>query len=558
MKPTARPDPEWDAALGDLGAAPGGRRWWRDLVLCVIGLAALATVLPHFAPAPWRAVASAPPAEDAAEFIAPAAADELAQPRARDAAAPGPSARGDAAVAGPPSAAPAPRPVGRLAVLRRGEALVDLLRREGLSAAEALALVEAMRAHADPRRLPAGARFKLTFRPPGGGTADAPVLEALSYRLAPDRLLAVRRSDDGFEAVVRAVPAATVTGFAAGRIADSLYVDAERAGVPVPIIAEAIRALGFAVDFEREIWPGDGFEILYTTTIAEDGLAEPGDVLFVGLTLRGRQLAYYRFAAEGRDDYFDARGESIRRTLMKTPLDGARLTSRFGRRRHPILGVDFGAPSGTPVYAAGDGVVERAGRYGGYGNYVRIRRTLMKTPLDGARLTSRFGRRRHPILGYVTAHKGVDFGAPSGTPVYAAGDGVVERAGRYGGYGNYVRIRHNATYATAYGHLKGFARGIRPGVRVHQGQVIGYVGATGRATGPHLHYEVLVNGRQVNPLRMKLPSGRVLAGAERAAFARRRAEVDEMRAKLRHAEALRLAQDAGGSAVSAQAAERGD
>ncbi|GIX16354.1 MAG: hypothetical protein KatS3mg119_0540 [Rhodothalassiaceae bacterium] len=503
MKPTARPDPEWDAALGDLGAAPGGRRWWRDLVLCVIGLAALATVLPHFAPAPWRGVASAPPAEDAAEFIARAAADELAQPGVPDAAAPGPSARGDAAapgdaaVAGPPSAAPAPRPVGRLAVLRRGEALVDLLRREGLSAADALALVGALRPHADPRRLPAGARFKLTFRPPGGGTADAPVLEALSYRLAPDRLLAVRRADDGFEAVVRAVPAATVTGFAAGRITDSLYVDAERAGVPVPIIAEAIRALGFAVDFEREIWPGDGFEILYTTMIAEDGLAEPGDVLFVGLTLRGRQLAYYRFAAEGRDDYFDARGESIRRTLMKTPLDGARLTSRFGRRRHPILG-------------------------------------------------------------YVTAHKGVDFGAPSGTPVYAAGDGVVERAGRYGGYGNYVRIRHNATYATAYGHLKGFARGIRPGVRVHQGQVIGYVGATGRATGPHLHYEVLVNGRQVNPLTLELPSGRVLAGAERAAFARWRAEVDEMRAKLRHAEALRLAQDAGGSAVSAQAAERGD
>ncbi len=495
MKPTAPSDPAWDAALGDLGAAPGSRRWWRDLVFCVVGLAALATVMPRIAPVPWRGVA---PAAPAGEFIAPAAADEIAIGEAPAAAASRTaSVAKDVAAESSPAAAPAPRLVRRLAVLRRGEALVDLLGREGLSAAEALALVEAMRAHADPRRLAAGARFALSFRTAGDAATDAPVLEALSYRLAPDRMLIVRRSGDGFEAAVDAVPAATVTGFAAGRITDSLYVDAARAGVPVPIIIKAIRALGFAVDFEREIWPGDGFEILYTTTIAEDGLAEPGDVLFVGLTLRGRRLGYYRFEADGRSDYFDAHGASIRRTLMKTPLDGARLTSRFGRRRHPILG-------------------------------------------------------------YVTAHKGVDFGAPAGTPVYAAGDGVVAEARRYGGYGNYIRIRHNGTYASAYGHLKRFARGIRPGVRVRQGQVIGYVGATGRATGPHLHYEVLVNGRQVNPLTLKLPSGRVLKGETRAAFDRWRAEVDEMRATLRHAEALRLALDAGAPDAPAGAADRGD
>ncbi len=482
--------------LGDLGAGIGRARWWRTLVRCLMGLVAWGLAAWWLVPAPWRAIPWPHPVRPVdrqeEEGRGPAA-----MPQGAAAAVSVPAARAPKPAAAPRPTAAAPALQERLVRLRRGEALVDLLRREGLSTAEALAVVQAFSRLTDPRRLRAGTTFRLILGD-GKEGAGGRRLKKLVYRPVPDRRLVVAAEGRGHVARAVPVPASLVYGYARGRITDSLYLDAERAGVPVPLIVETIRALGFAVDFERELWPGDGFEILYTKTLAEDGRQRPGTVLFVGLRLRGRSLAYYRFAVDGRVDYFDAGGHSIRRTLMKTPLDGARLTSRFGRRRHPILG-------------------------------------------------------------YVTAHKGVDFGAPPGTPVYAAGDGVIQRAGRYGGYGNYIRIRHNGTYATAYGHLKSFARGIRKGVRVRQGQVIGFVGATGRATGPHLHYEVLVNGRQVNPLTVKLPSGRVLAGRAREAFLRRRAEIDEMRAALRHAESLRLAAGGEGmeTAVSAGAAAAG-
>ena len=161
-----------------------------------------------------------------------------------------------------------------------------------------------------------------------------------------------------------------------------------------------------------------------------------------------------------------------------------------------------------------------------------VRKTLMRTPIDGARLTSRFGKRRHPILGYTKMHRGVDFGARRGTPIMAAGNGVVEMAGRNGAYGNYVRIRHNTEYKTAYAHMKGFAKGIRKGKRVKQGQVIGYVGSTGRSTSPHLHYEVHKKGRQINPLSVKLPAGRKLKGKILANFKTFTGKVDKAVAAL--------------------------
>ena len=147
-----------------------------------------------------------------------------------------------------------------------------------------------------------------------------------------------------------------------------------------------------------------------------------------------------------------------------------------------------------------------------------MKKFLMKTPIDGARLSSGYGMRKHPILGYSKLHAGVDFAAPRGTPVYAAGDGTVQRANYFGSYGNYVLIRHANGYETAYAHLNGFARGVKTGARVRQGQVIGYVGTTGRSTGPHLHYEVHVNGKKMNPLALKVPTGRKLEGRELAAF----------------------------------------
>ena len=161
----------------------------------------------------------------------------------------------------------------------------------------------------------------------------------------------------------------------------------------------------------------------------------------------------------------------------------------------------------------------------------------MRTPVDGARLTSRFGVRRHPILGYTKMHKGVDFGAPTGTPVMAAGNGVIEKAEWFGGYGRYVRVKHGEPYSTAYAHLSRFARGIRAGSRVRQGQVIAYVGTTGRSTGPHLHYEVMVAKKQINPMGVKLPTGRNLTGKDLAAFEAQMAQVDALHGRRCRAEA---------------------
>ena len=191
-----------------------------------------------------------------------------------------------------------------------------------------------------------------------------------------------------------------------------------------------------------------------------------GDILYAKLTLSGKALRLYRYKSKRHGvGYFDERGRSAQKALMKTPINGARLSSSYGLRRHPILG-------------------------------------------------------------YTKVHRGVDFAAPSGTPVFAAGNGVVAYAGRKGAYGKYIKIRHNGRYSTAYAHLRGFKRGIRRGRRVTQGQTIGYVGSTGRSTGPHLHYEIHVNGRKINPLRLKLPSGRKLKGAEFRNFIIKLNEID--------------------------------
>ena len=207
-------------------------------------------------------------------------------------------------------------------------------------------------------------------------------------------------------------------------------------------------------------------------------MAMAGDIVYAAMTLSGKRMELYRFTPKsGNTDYLDPKGDSVRKTLMRTPIDGARLSSGYGMRKHPILG-------------------------------------------------------------YTKMHRGVDFAAPRGTPIYAAGDGTVEVAGRKGAYGKYVRIRHNSTYKTAYAHMSRYGKGIKKGKRVKQGQIIGYVGSTGRSTGPHLHYEILVNGRQINPRRVKLPSGEKLKGQDLEAFAQARAEIDAVRAEIFRAEAL--------------------
>jgi murein DD-endopeptidase MepM/ murein hydrolase activator NlpD len=316
----------------------------------------------------------------------------------------------------------------------------------------------------------------------GGDESGAGTRRLLALSLQPNveqELRVTRDADDGFVAETITRQLLRVAMNAEGRIDNNLSTAARDAGLPMRVLVEMIRIFSFDVDFQRELQPGDSFEVLYEALFEDDGsLAKTDGVLYASLTLSGERLDMYNFTPQsGHDDFFDRKGQSVRKTLMRTPIDGARLSSRFGMRKHPVLG-------------------------------------------------------------YSRQHKGVDFAAPRGTPIYAAGDGVIESAGRNGGYGKYLRIRHNSTYKTAYAHMTRIAKGMRRGKRVRQGQIIGYVGSTGRSTGPHLHYEVLRGGRQVNPLKIKLPSGEKLKAADLASFERHRADIDAQRQRVRDGDAL--------------------
>ena len=235
-----------------------------------------------------------------------------------------------------------------------------------------------------------------------------------------------------------------------GKIQSNLYVSALKEGVPENTLLEMISLLGFSVDFQREIRKGDDFEIIFTKKIdlLKNIIIETNPITYVSLNLSGNKLHFFNYEDKyGLPQYYDENGKSSKRSIMKTPINGARLSS-------------------------------------GYGN------------------------RKHPILGYTKMHRGLDFAAPLGTPVFAAGDGVVEKAGWNGSYGRYIRIRHTGTYKTAYAHLSRFNKNVRIGKRVLQGKTIGYVGSSGRSTGPHLHYEVLRNNKQINPVKIKLPAGK--------------------------------------------------
>jgi murein DD-endopeptidase MepM/ murein hydrolase activator NlpD len=251
-----------------------------------------------------------------------------------------------------------------------------------------------------------------------------------------------------------------------------LYETALALGAADQQVVDYADIFGYDIDFQRETQTGDHFEILYETFDDERGQeVKAGNVLFASMDGQALTKSFYRFTPsdDRQVDYFDENGQSAKKFLMKTPINGARLSSGFGNRKHPILG-------------------------------------------------------------YTKLHKGTDFAAPRGTPIYAAGNGVIERAGPYSTYGNYIKIQHANSYTTAYAHLNGYAKGIKKGVRVKQGQVIGYVGTTGQSTGPHLHYEVYVGGKAVNAMRLKLPTGRKLAGEQLDLFKAERDRIDAIRA----------------------------
>ncbi len=370
----------------------------------------------------------------------------------------------------------APAAVTRQIEVGRGDTLMGLLVDAGAERRDAHQAITALAKEFSPRDLKPGQAINLAFATTNqavqaGKDASGQRLVSLSLRPSIDSEVIVARQarDGGFEASTIERPLSRDLSAGSGTVVSSLFLAGREAGVSGPAMIELIRAFSFDVDFQREIQKDDGFEVLYETFTDINGeQAKTGDVLYATLILGGNRIELYRFTPEsGRTDYFGPDGKSVRKTLMRTPIDGARISSGFGRRKHPVLG-------------------------------------------------------------YTKMHRGTDFAASRGTPVYAAGDGVIERSSRYGAYGNYIRIRHNGTYKTAYAHLNGYAKGVRSGVRVKQGQVIGYVGTTGRSTGPHLHYEVHVNGKQVNPRTIKMPSGEKLQGKDLEAFAAAQHELQQL------------------------------
>ena len=256
-------------------------------------------------------------------------------------------------------------------------------------------------------------------------------------------------------------------------IKNNLYSSAVDSGIEPNIIVEFARIFGFEVDFQRDIRKGDWFEILYEKFEDDnDKVRDTGKIIYASMYVNGEEINLYNFNFKNDEEYYDIKGKSITKSLMKTPINGARLSSSFGMRKHPILG-------------------------------------------------------------YNKMHRGTDFAAPSGTPIMASGSGTITRARWCGGGGNCVKIKHNSNYETIYAHMKAFAKGIREGKKVRQGQIIGYVGSTGLSTGPHLHYEVLVNGKKVNSQKLKLPSGKILKGDARKQFELDRIKIDLKLANLR-------------------------
>ena len=256
-------------------------------------------------------------------------------------------------------------------------------------------------------------------------------------------------------------------------INNNLYNAAVEANIEPNIIVEFARIFGFEVDFQRDIRKGDWFEIYYEKFKDDNGkVKDTGKIIYASMFVNGDEINLYNFNYKNEEEYYDIKGKSITKSLMKTPINGARLSSSFGMRKHPILG-------------------------------------------------------------YNKMHRGTDFAAPSGTPIMASGSGTVTRARWCGGGGNCVKIKHNSTYETVYAHMKSFAKGVKEGRKVKQGQIIGFVGSTGLSTGPHLHYEVIVNGKKVNSQRLKLPSGKILKGKARELFELERIKIDLKLSDLR-------------------------
>lgn len=373
-------------------------------------------------------------------------------------------------------------PLGeRVHLVKKGDTVATILRDQGATPDEAKAIAAQLGARGRDGGLKEGEKLRILMAPtsPAPGARLQPVRVVVANDTMIEAVAAL--SDLGRYVAVDVQSMNTVTETADNtnddeddgtgvRLYQSIYETAMRNKVPAPVIEDMIRIYSYDVDFQRKVQPGDSFDVFY----AGDDDDKPGnndktEVLFASLTVGGETKKYYRFQTPDDSvvDYYDETGKSAKKFLVRKPVNNAIMRSGFGGRRHPILG-------------------------------------------------------------YVKMHTGVDWATAYGTPIFASGNGVLEKVGTEGGYGKYIRIKHNNGYETAYGHLSAFAKGMEPGKRVRQGQVIGFVGSTGMSTGPHVHYEILVNGRFVDPMRVKLPRGRSLEGQIMASFEKERDRVDQM------------------------------
>ena len=298
-------------------------------------------------------------------------------------------------------------------------------------------------------------------------------IEEFTYQISNTKKIFLKRNfeSDNFRDEILSIKLEKKIIYSENIILESLYKAATNKKIPANTIIEFARIYGFQVDFQRDVRKQDKFQIMYEIFLDEKKeIVETGEILYANLKLSGQNNSLYYFDKEGSEGHYDKNGKSVKKALMKTPINGARLSSPFGMRKHPIDGFN-------------------------------------------------------------KMHRGTDFAAPLGTPIMASGDGVIKKAGWCGGGGNCVKIRHNSTYETVYAHMSKFARGIKPGIRVKQGQTIGYVGSTGKSTGPHLHYEVIVNGKKVNSQKLKLPSGKILKGDTRKLFETKKIKLDVLKSE---------------------------
>ena len=368
----------------------------------------------------------------------------------------------------------------KLIVAKKGESVVSILRDLGAVQGDIAAIAKVLGPRSFDGGIKEGQKLRVLMAPVLAGQKLQPIRVIIAGDSGIDAVVALADTGKYVSVDVKNVDTEVADNSedndendtSGVRLYQSVYETALRNRIPRPIIEDLIRIYSYDVDFQRKVQPGDSFEVLYAGEEETPVADSKNDVLFATLTVGGETKKFYRFQSpdDGLVDYYDETGKSAKKFLVRKPL---------------LAGI----------------------------------------------MRSGFGLRRHPVLGYTKMHTGVDWAADSGTPIYASGNGTIEKVGWESGYGKYIRVRHNNGYETAYGHMTAFARGMDEGTRVRQGQVIGFVGSTGLSTGSHLHYEILVNGRFVDPMRIKLPRGRVLEGAILAGFEQERERLDGIMAR---------------------------